>query len=706
MIASISSCPKCNSLILEDTKLCPHCNHVLKEGAEHLKEVYSSTNDRYDGSGEAPCRECGADNRKGLVRCWQCGAFLKEEMEKLYQEMQLRPAAIITSEEVDDDPNSVHDIETFEDHSPPDSGDDFELDDDFQMMEGSWEPEGGEISSFDDDDEAEAPPTATIDQPDEDTDADEEADEDEELLKLAETEEREQTRQHGRRKKTNVKNTFMILAPCGCKIRVQKYHQGQMGLCPKCKVPFVVPVLKQPEKKTAAAKEESKPEPLADELTVLDAHWHEIALKKFKPKANALKGKGEKVDLIRWNDQILVVWPKQKGVKGNAAKQAETVRLNVASHLKGGRPLMALPTDRHEAFSAEQLVSLEVVQPGGQAQFTTGVEVFGPGTITIQFPAAPPQPMGAAHPAAKAKKKPKKPKKPTPPPEPPTRCVTLTLSQYRKFRTWIAELLNNPDALTVENVPLENKTLYYDCVLSEKTFEALESPEWYQADDALPVVEVGWHCQSCEAAVSEEQRVEQKFGGKKPAGLAKAKCPKCEENFGTNPLFHLKSVVAPEPEKPAEEEAKARDEAGKKSKGGLFAGLLKKKAPADPSTDDDKAPSDEAKAESVTETGTSEAPAEEKSAEAEGKPKKRGLFSRKPKDEQPAESKVAAVAPADSKAARKAAKEEAKAAARAAKEEARAAKAAEKAAAREAKAQAAGEKKGLFGRKAKADSSK
>ncbi|MCG6155377.1 hypothetical protein [Rubinisphaera margarita] len=689
MIASISSCPKCNSLILEDTKLCPHCNHVLEEGAEHLAEVYSSTNDRYDGSGEAPCRECGADNRKGLVRCWQCGAFLKEEMEKLYQEMQLRPAPIITSEEVDDDPDSVHDIETFEDHSPPESGDDFELDDDFQMMEGSWEPEGGEISSFDDDEEEDdVPATATAEE------AEDEADEDEELLKLAETEEREQSRQHVRRKKSSVKNTFMVQAPCGCKIRVQKYHQGQMGLCPKCKVPFVVPVLKQAEKKTAAKKEEAKAEPLADELTILDTLWHEIALKKFKPKVNALKGKGEKVDLVRWDDQILVVWPKQKGVKGNAAKQAETVRLNVAAHLKAGRPLVALPTDRHEAFSAEQLVSLKVIQPGGQEQFTTGIEVFGPGTITIQFPDVPALPAGAAHPsiaASKAKKKGKKPKKPTPPPEPPTRCVTLTLSQYRKFRGWIAELLNNADALQIEDIPLENKTLYYDCVLGEHTFEALDAPEWYQADEALPVVEVGWLCQCGEVAVCEEHRAEQKFGGKKPAGLAKTKCPKCEQNFGTNPLFHLKSVVAPEPEKPAED-AKAEEGSEKKSKGGLFGGLLKKKAPAE---SDEKASVQTADSES-----TAAGPTEEASSDEDVRPKKRGLFSRKPKDDQPAAD------PADPKVAKRAAKEEARAAARAAKEEAKAAKAAEKAAAKEAKARAAAEKKALRGRKTEADSGK
>ncbi|TWT62191.1 hypothetical protein [Rubinisphaera italica] len=662
MISSISTCPKCKTLILDDTLICPQCHHVLQEGADHVADVYTSSDDRYDGSNEIACRDCKAMNRKGLVRCWQCGAFMQEDMEKVYQEMLLRPAAIIEDDDLEiqeitaktqqSDATAIPSLDEDEDD------DDFELDVSFDMVEAeeNWFPDSNhDAPAFDDDEEeAESAPVAKLEP---------EVEEEEDLLKLAEKEEKELSRQKSRKKKAAPKNTFLIQGPCGdCKIRVQRYHQGEIGQCPKCTLPFLVPIIDKPKSKKA--EKETKKEPLPEKLKIEGVHWHEIAIAKFKPKANALKGKGETPDLIRWNDELIFVWPKQKGVKGNAAKQAETVRQNVAEHLQSGKPMQALPTDRFEVLPKGQLSQLFLVQPPYDNNFTNGEQVFGPGVLAIELPPAPVIAAETQHPSltqTKPGKKPKKPKKPAPPKEPPTRCVVLTLSQYRKVQMWLAEILDQSDFLKMDGIPLQTQTATHTCALAEHEFESLELPEYYQADPALHVVEVGWLCQCGEVAMCEEHRAEQKFGGKKPAGLTKAKCPKCEQKFGKNPLFHLKSVVAPEPEKTEEEKLKEKQAAeGESDEGGTkeeakskfsLGGLLKKKPKGEqPEKTSDKKALKKEKTK-TPEVSTANSDTTEAKSKTEEKPKKSmfgGLFkgkAKKNKDEKadaiPPEAKAA-----------------------------------------------------------------
>lgn len=57
---------------------------------------------------EVPCPDCGEMVRKGLLRCWNCGAFMDKGIEARFQEMQENPAPMIFSEvPEDDEPVSV-----------------------------------------------------------------------------------------------------------------------------------------------------------------------------------------------------------------------------------------------------------------------------------------------------------------------------------------------------------------------------------------------------------------------------------------------------------------------------------------------------------------------------------------------------------------------------------------------------------------------
>ncbi len=71
---------------------CPTCNHVLKEEAAHLgADLPAITRASADA---VPCPDCGEMVRKGLVRCWRCGGFLREEIASTYQKMQDAPRPI------------------------------------------------------------------------------------------------------------------------------------------------------------------------------------------------------------------------------------------------------------------------------------------------------------------------------------------------------------------------------------------------------------------------------------------------------------------------------------------------------------------------------------------------------------------------------------------------------------------------------------
>jgi hypothetical protein len=94
---SIDSCPGCQAPVLSDTTVCPSCGRVLKDdGAKLFSEG--------DGIGlvtaemEDPCRKCGQMVRSGLLRCWNCNEFMRQDIADRYKQMQATPQRILYSE--------------------------------------------------------------------------------------------------------------------------------------------------------------------------------------------------------------------------------------------------------------------------------------------------------------------------------------------------------------------------------------------------------------------------------------------------------------------------------------------------------------------------------------------------------------------------------------------------------------------------------
>ena len=77
MSVSISSCPKCKSLLLSDTVQCPECHYVLhpKQGV-NLSEYKLHSEVMGSGSDNVACPDCGEMVRKEQACC----AFLRFDL--------------------------------------------------------------------------------------------------------------------------------------------------------------------------------------------------------------------------------------------------------------------------------------------------------------------------------------------------------------------------------------------------------------------------------------------------------------------------------------------------------------------------------------------------------------------------------------------------------------------------------------------------
>jgi DNA-directed RNA polymerase subunit RPC12/RpoP len=80
----------------------------------------------------------------------------------------------------------------------------------------------------------------------------------------------------------------------------------------------------------------------------------------------------------------------------------------------------------------------------------------------------------------------------------------------------------------------------------------LRSLEYYKNDPAFKLATVGYKCGACSLTLSEAGRAKDSLGGKDGKGIAKAKCPKCQQKFGDNLLISL-AEPAPAESAPAAE---------------------------------------------------------------------------------------------------------------------------------------------------------
>lgn len=475
--------------------------------------------DIISGGAQTPCPDCGEMVREGLVRCWNCGAFMDPEIEARFMKMQEAGPQVIYS-----DPSAATaDDSTFalsESDSDDDSDDGgFELNvpkSKNEILEGL---DSSEVSAEAAEAKVEEPAPAAP-SPDDDVFA-------AALTDMKESQARQA--QRGRDAFVGGVKTaggFIIFCPYGCKIEVKEKHRGQVGKCPKCRAPFVVPV-DPPDyvKPKAVAAQTGTPGATGGTAGVYglwleDARLHVVEPEKLKLKADSLAKDFESRELVVGKEHVALVplvgpkgglfggGPKKDELRAQAKEAAETAAFG-AKFLEGD----VIRLD------ADQVRQMKIVQPTksrGDSMFA-GVPVFGQGRIAVQLPDLP------------GRDKPD--------------VLSFSLTEFRKFAQALSDQMGITGFGADSDIPVEDQVFEHSCHYSDAKIKALGMLEFYRADPAIELILAGHQCAACGLVVSEDSRKKEGLGGKSPKGIAKAKCPKCGEKMGDQPLYTVASLV-------------------------------------------------------------------------------------------------------------------------------------------------------------------
>ncbi len=535
---------------------------------------------------EFSCPDCGEQVREGLVRCWNCGGFLKPELEERFQKIQSRPQKIIYSPATADERNTDLDAlmsRKSRKTSQADGGD-FEL-------TGSSSPEatpaaeipminrGAETDTVvadetstpsDSADEIGVRDSAAGESKDADTPPRERAsaggDEvahsiatgGDALMELAAQEEQERGQRMADRGISvegvkAIRDGFLIDAPKGCRIQVRDERTGELRRLTFGSSSRVRISLLDKLEAIAKAKKDGKPGAKPDtgpkhrsagvyQRWMSGVHRHTLYPEKLKLKADSMAAEFVPVEVGFAEESMLVATlpsAKKAGLFGSGKSKATdevdpTTKL--LEHFRAGKSLNDAPVGEKKEYTADQVAELRIVQPAASLSESlfAGIPVFGTGRIAVQLPLteAGVQPQ----------------------------FLSFGLSKFREF----AEVLSSMYAMGQfghnMDIPLTDTFSQHKCHSSDVKILALEGLTYYQADPDSEVVLAGWLCTACGIAISEDARQKEKLGGKGGKGMAKVKCPKCAEKFGSNPLYTLAttkqsaSISGEEPEEDAPED--------------------------------------------------------------------------------------------------------------------------------------------------------
>ncbi len=540
MTVSMITCPSCRTLLFTDTIVCPACRHILD--AKRAALIDENNDLAKSRSEQIPCRNCGEANQIGLVRCWNCSTFLREDIQDAYHNM-LRSQRQVIYSQGNYRPESESESETEEsrlgdgdDNSDGDDG--FELSGGYQLG-GSSAEDSSETYSLNTSQPASSngskPPTtaepaaeAASEPPSQKEGAEKtehkrppiEDDPDAEdhsvatggdvLLDIALKEEKEsekilEQRDVSHRQK-QVKKKSPPKKPSQEPPSAERLAAQQKALARR-----------KAAQKRAAQKKRKAAEPKFG-LWLADVHQHAINLQKLKLKPGSMEKLFEPVDVgCSAEGLILVGLAKKPGLFGKSKTKPEDTRKEVRKHLEAGKKKDELPAPKHHLYEADSIGQIKVVQPVvyiHESMFA-GIPIFGEGRIAVRLPILPDNPE--------------------------QQFLSFWLTEFRQFSKALEKYFQIKDLGILEGVPLTDPILELQCHYSEEPIKAVD-PEFlkfYQPDPSINLELVGRRCEGCGLAVSEDARRKEKIGGLNGKAIAKAKCPKCEKKFGSISLFKL-----------------------------------------------------------------------------------------------------------------------------------------------------------------------
>ncbi len=583
MTISIVTCPKCGALVLGDTPECYACHHVLHSSAPAVGRTSLPT-DAAVAEDLETCTQCGETYRKGLVRCWSCGSFTRQEIADAYQSMMAAQIGRTVGERVLISEASVSDTNPFspdelmarqrayaaggndQDFEVSASDDDFEFElaDSVALGESAAPPISEDdayrlVSSNEPPMPPAPPPPVAMEIPEEAApslmpQAAEEAAAPippiaeapvaeskteaaspppasaagDALLDIAKAEEAEITRVK-KDYRNKLRGSFLVYCPMGCRIRVQEKHRGKSGKCPRCGSVYVVP-LKKKEQPKAEGEAAAPVVELKWKGWMEDVHLHSVVPQKLRIKADSLLNEFTEVDVGFSNDGLLqVTLVTSAGMFGANLKKKPTLRTAIQEHLKTVGKVEGLPAPAHRLIATEALSQITVVQPcpPDVESLFGNIPVFGVNRIAVRV--------------SKALE------------DGSTPYYSFTLSQFRQFVKFLDEVCGVSGLGANTEVPLTDNYNTLKCHYTETPVRELQSLSYYEKDKSFKLKQTGWRCGGCGLVVSEDGRKKEKIGGLNGKGIAKAKCPKCGKKFGSNPLYEVEAAAPTEaPAAPAE----------------------------------------------------------------------------------------------------------------------------------------------------------
>ena len=594
MTSAIINCPKCKSLILSDTLQCPSCNHVLnEEAAEVMKANENISIFKTKSVNEQTCKDCGVSNRASVVRCWNCGAFMLENIEQTFRSRQSNPQEVILSDvnsgvkptNSSEIPKTTQESDEFDTYDPEA---DFELsselelqdttDDDFNLADGTeWSYPTEESSSG----EYEIPADLDAEYAGEqassnveiqnETEPESEEDVDPEMydfLKMVIREDAAAFARNSRKNKTKSKKIakiiqsflggFVLLPPCKCcKVKIRNIDLGKVLACPKCKVNYQSP---EPSLSRTRTIEGNQNELLANKsklksfnpktiaLTKTESKYpfwleflqlHEYIPEKTKNKPGILEKSFLPVDIAFSEDNLLIIeYAKKPGAYSRDDKKIIKLRETIREMLVANTKPETTKEYEITELPVGWLSTLKILYPAKGNDKNSlpfaGVPIFGEGQIAIKFPAN----------------------------QAGDYTISMNLSQYRSFVYCCLEKYGYIRFTEESPLSLELTTENLACAISKAEFTLLNDAEFYLHDHYIKLEKVGGKCESCHAFVSikgeenekvritkliaesKKKKAPQAMGvaglaGQVPKLPAKGKCIICGKNFGTKAAYVL-----------------------------------------------------------------------------------------------------------------------------------------------------------------------
>lgn len=561
MSTTFQSCPGCESFILSDTFECPECGHVFDEvrakaAAELTKDIKNQN--MYDS-----CRKCGESVRSGLVRCWNCNAFMRKDVEARYEAMQASPQQIIFSEVPKDQRTELlegrHDGRKRNKVFDAQDDNDFEFtlrsadtaqqsDDEFELTTNSRpasKTPAAEIPQIKTPAAAEPPKPAPVEsnqkspaaepaaaketpvaenatEPEPKPAVEKKAPDDfdvDDLVGIA-LQDQKETRNRKKKKVEDARSKRILLpcGRCGAWIRVHEDQSGHTLRCRQCKFPFIVPQMKKKEKSAKSRKSTSAPK--INVAWLDDVRYHVVVPTAIVLKPGSLEKTAEAVDLAFHETGLYVLKyaaPAKKSLFGKAdgPPSVEEQRRLDREHITKTGGLSNLPFGDLQTIDRDGLSKLRLVQPVAEAHESmfAGVPVFGAGRIALYLPITLEENKQG--------------------------LVSLTLTGYRKFAQLLQKHFATELNAAQNGVPVEDKADTFKCNISSMPITSLKNLEYYENDPAYELELAGYQCGTCSIAIAEPARAQQKLGGATGKGIAKAKCPGCQNKMGLNKLFKI-----------------------------------------------------------------------------------------------------------------------------------------------------------------------